>query len=137
MSILNDKKRFVLEHAAMRERWGDRPRLRSDSSRTRVWWEYELRLEGNLLLIKIEYPSDYPASPPDVVIETSLPSGTPHVLPGNRMCWYYPGETARNRNIWSPSKDTAAVAVGAAYRWFLAFLAWRTLGEWPVPDAVG
>lgn len=147
MSIADDKKRLVLEHAAMRERWGDAPRWCCDRSRRHFWWESEVRLEGNVFLIKIVYPDEYPAKPPDILIETPLPLGTPHLLPvetplpfphllpGRKMCWYYPGESKRNRNIWNPSRDTAAMAMGVAYRWFLSFLVWEATGEWPFPDA--
>ena len=55
---------------------------------------------------------------------------------GNRMCWYYPGENKRNRNMWCPSKDTASMCVGVAQRWFYAFLVWLSIGKWPVPDAL-
>jgi len=133
-----DKKRLVLEHAAMMERWSAlQPRLCRNASGSQLWWEMNLKGEGgNRLPIKIEYPADYPASPPNIVIRCSMPAGTPHRLVGNRMCWYYPGESKRNRNMWCPSKDTAAMCVGVAQRWFYAFLVWLSIGEWPVPDAL-
>ncbi|MBU0719173.1 MAG: hypothetical protein KJ749_13060 [Planctomycetes bacterium] len=136
MSILSDKKRLVLEHAAMRERWGDGARWCCDKSRTKFWWEYDVHVEGNHFPIHVVYPSDYPSSPPDIIIKAQLPKGTPHVLPRRRMCWYYPGETKRNRNVWNPSRDTAALCIGVAHRWFIAFLVWQATDEWPVPDAV-
>jgi len=133
-----EKKRLVLEHAAMMERWSALdPQLCRNSSGDHLWWELELKAEGgNRLPIQIDYPLDYPASPPDIIVRTSLPSGTPHLLGGRRMCWYYPGENKRNRNIWCPSKDTAAMCVGVAQRWFYAFLVWMSTGTWPVPDAL-
>ena len=133
-----DKKRLVLEHNAMMERWSSlQPRLCRDASGRSLWWELDLKGEGNNRLpIKIAYPSDYPSRPPDIVVRTSLPPGTPHLLPGNRMCWYYPGQNKRNRNIWCPSRDTAAMCIGVAQRWFYAFLVWLTTKKWPVPDAV-
>ncbi len=137
MSLLTDKRRLVLEHAAMRERWGDAPRFRYNNSPNHFWWEHVVRIEGNEFPIRIDYPDDYPATPPEIVIGTGMPSGTPHLLGGNRICWFYPGETKRNRNIWDPSRDTAAMCVGVAQRWFLAFLVWQVTGEWPVPDAYG
>lgn len=132
-----DSKRLVLEHAAMMERWSAlEPRLRSDAS-GQLHWELTLHAEGgNRLPIKIVYPSGYPADAPDIVALTSLPSGTPHLLPGNRICWRHPSESKRNRNIWCPSKDTAALCVGVAQRWFYAFLVWLSTSKWPVPDAV-
>ncbi len=133
-----DNKRLVLENATMMERWpAFQPRLCRNSSGSRLWWELELRAEGgNRLPIRIEYPADYPASPPDIVVRKSLPSGTPHMLSGDRICWRYPGEHKHNRNMWCPSKDTAAMCVGIAQRWFYAFLVWLSTGVWPVPDAL-
>ena len=133
-----DSKRLVLEHAAMMERWAPlNPRFCRNQTGTQFWWELELRGEGaNRLPIRIEYPGNYPASPPQIMIATSLPTGTPHVIGSNRMCWYYPGEDRRNKNIWCPSHDTAATCVGVAQRWFLAFLIWLSTNEWPVPDAL-
>lgn len=133
-----DNKRLVLEYRAMMERWAAlQPRLRAAPDGTNLRWELELRAEGgNRLPITIEYPADYPSSPPIIRVLCRLPSRTPHLLLGNKMCWYYPGENSRNRNIWDPGKDTAAMCVGVAMRWFYAFLVWLTTGDWPVPDAV-
>jgi ubiquitin-protein ligase len=132
-----DNQRLVFEYNAMMERWPALgPHLCRDKTGRSLWWEMVLRGEGgNQLPILIEYPPGYPASPPTIVIGTSLPVGTPHLLPGNRMCWYYPGEHTRDRNTWCPSRDTAAMCVGVAQRWFYAFLVWLSLGKWPVPDA--
>jgi hypothetical protein len=144
MAIQDVPRRLVQEHSAMRERWGQAPRWCCNPSRTQYWWEYEIGLEGSTLPIRIAYPPDYPASPPEIIINAALPAGTPHLinlvrtsLPGARMCWYFPGENRRDRNIWNPASDTAALAIGAAHRWFLAFLMWLSTGQWPVPDAVG
>lgn len=133
-----ENKRLVLEVYAMKERWSAlQPQLCRNAAGDRLWWEVELQAEGeNRLPIRIEYPPDYPASPPDILIQASMPKGTPHLLSGNKMCWYYPRESKRRRNVWCPSKDTAAMCVGVAQRWFLAFLVWLTTGNWPVPDAL-
>lgn len=127
----------------MRERWGDAPRWCCDPARTVYWWEYELHLENNVFPLRIAYPEDFPASPPELILTVALPAGTPHIwfecrtsLKGPRLCWFYPGETGRSRNVWNPSTDTAAMAIGAAYRWCLAFLVWQSSGQWPVPDAI-
>ena len=136
MSILSDIRRLVLEHRKMRERWGQTAKWCCDPSRTTYWWEVPIRVEGNTFQVRILYPENYPACPPEIIIDSPLPAGTPHLLTGRRMCWFFPGETQRNQNKWSPAEDTAALAVGVAYRWFLAFLVWNTTGQWPVPDAV-
>ncbi len=132
-----DKRRLVIEHQAMLERWSDlQPRLRANADGTQVSWELELRAEGNRLPIRIEYPADYPASPPSIVICREMPANTPHYYPkSKRMCWLYPDEKKRHRNIWSPSRDTAAMCVGVGQRWFYAFLVWLSTGRWPVRDA--
>lgn len=142
MSILSDKRRLVLEHAAMRERWGDGPRWCCDAARTTYWWDYDLKIEENVFPVRIAYPDDYPASPPEIILRCAMPSNTPHLwpntrtrLPGTRLCWFYPSESSRTRNVWNPATDTAAMAIGAAYRWCLAFLVWLSTNRWPVPDA--
>jgi len=135
MSLLDEKKRLVLEFNAMRERWGTTPRLCSDKKRKRLWWEVPVKVENNVFQIKIIYPQDYPASPPDIFIITRLPEDTPHLYEGQEMCWMYPDETKHNRNRWSPAHDTAALAVGVAHRWFLAFLIYDATKQWPVPNA--
>jgi ubiquitin-protein ligase len=132
-----NKKRLVLEYSAMMERWSMfRPQLCRDASGRMLWWDLDLRAEGNSLPIRIEYPANYPASPPEIIVRVPLPAGTPHLLGGKRMCWRYPGEDKRNRNIWSPGHDTAATCVGVAQRWFYAFLVWMTVGTWTVKDAL-
>lgn len=143
MSIATDKHRLMLEHRAMRERWGDAARWCCNANRTTYWWEYTARVEGNEFPIRVAYPDDYPVSPPDVILSAKLPDGTPHViwtqnvpLPGPRMCWYYPNESKRRRNVWNPGTDTAAMAIGVAHRWCLAFLVWLSTGHWPVPDVI-
>ena len=143
-------KRLVLEYNAMRERWGERPRLCKNASGKRLWWEFDIHLEGNTLPIKIVYPDNYPSAPPQIITSAPLPGDTPHVLPGNwpipqllaggtRLCWNDPRDT-RSINKWAPSRDTAALCISIAQQWFLAFLVWystpnRTFGDWPVPDS--
>ena len=133
-----DNRRLVLENNAMMERWSMlRPQLCRDRTGKSLWWQLELRADGgNRLPIRIGYPADYPASPPNIVVRTSLPTGTPHLLTGRRMCWYYPGENKHQRNMWCPGRDTAAMCVGVAQQWFYAFLVWLSIGKWPVPDAL-
>ena len=133
-----DNKRLVLEYRAMMERWPAlHPVFCRSKAGDRLWWEVTLQAEnGNTLPLKIVFPEDYPASPPDIVICEQMPPNTPHVLPGNRMCWRYPDEQKRSRNMWSPSRDTAAMCVSVAQKWFYAFLVWISIREWPVPDAL-
>jgi ubiquitin-protein ligase len=131
--LRDDSRRLVQEVRAVKERWGGRAVLRDDGRRT--WWEVELLAEGNRLPVRVEYPDNYPASPPRVVPLKALPPNTPHRIEGN-LCWYYQG-SRRSRNRWDPGRDSAAVVIGAAHRWFLAFLVWTTTGTWPVGDAIG
>ena len=107
-----NKTRLVIENSAMAERWSAlRPTLRWDKPKGRLWWDLVLQAEGNRLPIRIVYPPEYPARAPAIVVCTSLPNGTPHVLPPNelsdgfyRMCWHYPGEIKHNENIWCPGR---------------------------------
>lgn len=147
-----DNKRLVLEYNAMRERWGDSPVLCKSSNGKLLWWEYELQQEKNIFPVMIAYPNNFPAEPPQIITKALLPKDTPHILPdkeelfgkqllpGKRLCWIYPGDK-RNINKWCPSRDTAAMCITVAMRWFLAFQVWystpnRTFDDWPVPDAV-
>jgi len=134
-----DKKRLVQEYMAMMQKWSHwDPKLCRNADGSKIWWEVTVRAEGdNRLPIKIEYPPDYPASPPSIFILTPLPDGTPHRYPAdNRMCWIYPGEKTRQRDMWNPSTHTAALCVAVAWQWFNAFLVWITLGRWPIRDAL-
>ena len=147
-----DNKRLILEYNAMRERWGERPVLNKSSDGKKLWWEFEVKQEGNMFPLKIVYPDNYPIEAPQIITDASLPEGTPHILPdkeeifgkqllpGKRLCWIYPGDK-RSNNKWCPSRDTAAMCVTVAMQWFVAFLVWystpnRTFDDWPVPDAL-
>ena len=134
-ALLQDKKRLVLEHQAMLERW-PRARWCRNAAGTDFWWEFTIKGEAGDMRIKVEYPSNYPAAPPTIQVLDSLPSGVPHLLGGQHLCWIYPGEKRRSTNMWKPSQDTAATAIAAACRWYYAFVVWLALGEWPVPDAL-
>lgn len=129
MRLCDDSRRLVLEEQAMRRHWGAAPRLRDDGRR--MWWEMVITEFGNELPIRIVYPSGYPSCPPEIEAVEHLPSGTPHVLPGRHLCWRSHGSDRRAEDIWNPALDTAALTVGVAKRWFLAFLTWRDSGKWP------
>ena len=132
MCIARDKRRLVLEYAAMRERWGDTARLCANHNATELWWEYVLQHGGgNRMPIRVVYPEGYPSMPPVLKVMCDMPCGTPHLMAGNEICWLPHGGTNRARNRWDPACDTAAVALGAAHRWYLAFLVWVTTGSWP------
>lgn len=135
MSLIKNKERLVLEYSAMKERWGDRAVWCCNSARTKFWWDYTITGCGNEMPIRILYPESYPSKPPTIRVMCDLPPSTPHLLPHNTMCWIYPGERRRTNNKWDPARDTAAVAVGAAHRWYMAFMVWITTGRWPVKDA--
>ena len=127
-----DKRRLVQEVRAMRERWGDGPQL-CIGPRGELYWALELIQEGNRLAIRIVYPPDYPFSPPAIIPAEPLPEDTPHRV-GTELCWHSHGEERHSRNRWDPSRDTAALCVGVAERWFLAFLVWFSTGDWPVKN---
>lgn len=129
-----NKERLVLEYMAMRDRWGEKPKLCQNDSEL-VWWEYDLLLEGNNFPIKIIYPKSYPSRAPKIISVSSLPNSTPHIfLDDHRLCWRLPSASTSN-NQWQPSRDTAAVCIGVAYQWFAAFLVWNTIGVWPIEEA--
>jgi len=93
-----DKERLVLEYMAMRDRWGDKPKLCQDDES--IWWEYNLFLEGNNFPIRIIYPQSYPSKAPKIICMVGLPSTTPHVyLADHRLCWRKPSSSTSN-NKW-------------------------------------
>ncbi len=129
-----DKERLVLEHMAMRDRWGDKPKLCSNSKKSTIWWEYTVCLEKCKFPIKIIYPDLYPSDSPEIKCMMRLPSKTPHRYDYNILCWHRSVSSNYN-NSWEPSRDTAALCIGVAYKWFMAYLVWRTTDEWPVEHA--
>jgi len=141
-----DGRRLVLENRAMVRHYGEGPQLCKGRSGKVLYWDYTIHQEGNSLPIKIAYPGNYPASPPQIITTAKLPDDTPHImpgkslLPGKKLCWHYPGDK-RQINSWDPGRDTAALCVSVAKQWFLAFLIWystpdRSFEDWPIPDAV-
>jgi len=104
-----------------------------------LYWTGEVRVEGRRFPVDCIYPAAYPAVPPVLATKMALPADCPHVLGpaptgGRAICWISPSTTEAHRR-WNPVRHTAATALGAAQRWFLALLVFQTLGVWPVDDA--
>lgn len=116
--------RLELERQAMEELFETRVRLarRGDA----LCWEATLRESGRSLDVFIVYPGEYPVRPPTIESAKPLPV-TPH-SPGNtrQFCW-----VPYTNSEWNPARDTAAVALLAAGRWYAALLVFQTLGHWP------
>ncbi len=120
-----DRRRLLLEIQAMQERHGDRARL--DRRGDTLYWRTEVHESGRTLPVEIIYPDTYPAFPPEIHSATDLPP-SPHRLGLRVLCWT---NSFSSSSDWNPGRDTAAICVVAAQRWFAAFLVYRTTGIWP------
>ena len=127
------KERLVVEYLAMRECWGDKPKLCKDKH-GRLWWEYVIHLEKNKFPIKIIYPESYPSTPPNIKC-TVLGRDVPHMYNDDKYICWMKNSSRKSNNQWEPSRDTAALCIGVAYRWFMAYLVWQATEEWPVDHA--
>ena len=124
IGLLADKRRLVAEVRAMQERYGDLAVLRR--VKNRLFWEYTVTESGRHFPIQVIYPRRYPIEPPRILSLLCLPC-SPHQLVDNEVCW-----TDRAAQLeWNPSRDTAAVCIHAAHRWFACLLVFLTLGAWP------
>jgi ubiquitin-protein ligase len=122
--LLKDKKRLVAEVRAMEERYGGLATLRFQNRV--LYWEYTVVESGRRFPIHVPYPRRYPFEPPRIISLLGLPP-SPHQLSGNELCW-----TNRiYQSEWNPARDTAAVCIHAAHRWFACLLVFLTLGHWP------
>lgn len=124
-SLLHDQRRLVAEVRAMDDRYRKLATLMRDGDN--VYWLCTIRQSGKELRVKIIYPPTYPHTPPELhVLDRLAPS--PHLIGGNRICWI---DVYGAHSDWNPGRDTAAVALTAAYRWFACYLIYQTLGKWP------
>ena len=121
--ILEDKPRLVFEVRSMNLLFGDRARLRQRGSL--VYWDYTVRESGREFPIEVRYPDEYPAVPPEIYSVKRLPY-TPHRLGDHDPCWINPVV-----NEWNPARDTAAICVHVAHKYFACALVYVTLGHWP------
>ncbi|HOX02158.1 MAG TPA: hypothetical protein P5555_07355 [Candidatus Paceibacterota bacterium] len=123
--LLHDPRRLAIETQAMAERAGRGAILRAKGGQ--VYWECTIRECGREFPIRIIYPPGYPSVPPRIESVYPLPA-CPHALGLHELCWISPITTASD---WNPARDTAAVCVNAAHRWFACLLIYRTAGRWP------
>lgn len=79
--------------------------------------------------IKILYPNDYPARPPEAyVLEPEIVSQK-HQFTDGQLCLFNPkdGKTYG----WNPARSTAATVIGWAVEWLYAYYTWQATGDWP------
>ncbi len=130
-------RRIVVESAIVARDYPDRFRLILTLENLPAW-SGDAPVEGQNAPIAVVYPLTYPADPPVVRIGVNIPRNCPHILERKNdyavICWIG-GRFVDPRRRWKPHVHTAATAIRAAQRWLLAFLAWREIGDWPVPDA--
>lgn len=97
------------------------------------WLKSSLHHE-NAYLVSVVYPRGFPDEAPEVVIHgPAIPSGTPHLLSGNRPCLYMPSEGPRHG--YDPARTTAATLVAWTALWIHAFETWQDTCEWPGEEA--
>jgi hypothetical protein len=123
--LLQDRKRLVAEVRAVQEKFGSRAVLRCEKGQ--LFWQYTVEESGRRFPIEVRYPKYYPARPPHVYSVLQLPY-SPHQLANNELCWI---DQFSLRGDWNPARDTAAVCINAAHRWFACLLVYLTLGKWP------
>jgi hypothetical protein len=123
--LVDDKKRLVAEVRAMQEKFGELAVLRYDKGQ--LYWQYTVRESGRHFPIEVRYPRQYPAKPPRVYSLLPLPH-SPHQLVNNELCWI---DQYSFRGEWNPARDTAAICVHAAHRWFACLLVYLSVGKWP------
>ena len=120
-----DPRRLEIERRAMHEAFGSDVVLLQQG--TTLFWKATLRESGRELGVKIVYPEAYPNKPPIIVSDKPLPPSPHSPAGGTTFCWIpYSGN-----GDWNPSRDTAAVALAVAYRWYASLLVYLTLGRWP------
>ena len=133
----NLKRRLVTELAIVRRKFGNEFRLESTAESYRV--SGFIRVESQSLAARVDYPSVYPLTPPEVRLAIQTSQGCPHILGIDngwvKICWIGTGNAMTGRRRWDPHRHTAATALLAAQRWLAAMLAWQQLGRWPVADA--
>jgi len=129
--------RIVWEAAALRQQFPG-CMTRVDDGTGALCWRGMIPVEGSECPVTCSYPLAYPAVPPVLMTSLDLPPDCPHILGSNHaghiLCWISPRATGKRRR-WDPLRHTAATALGAAQRWFLALLVYRAKGVWPVDDA--
>lgn len=123
--LLQDQHRLVAEVRAMQERFGDRAVLRRRGDT--LYWEYTVHESGRSFPIEIRYPATYPINPPEICSLKPLPP-SPHQLGRNLPCWI---DAYSGHSDWNPARDTAAICINAAHRWFACLLVYLTTGKWP------
>jgi ubiquitin-protein ligase len=123
--LLDNKNRLVAEVRTMQQKYANRAVLRQWDDE--LGWEYAVRESGREYPIKILYPKNFPASAPRIVSVNRLPS-SPHQLGGGELCWVNHWTW---QSDWNPSRDTAAVCIPAAHRWFACLLIYLSKGKWP------
>lgn len=123
--LLDNKNRLVAEVRAMQQKYAARAILKQWGHE--LGWEYTVMESGREFPVRIVYPDNYPDSPPRILSVKKIPS-SPHQLGDHELCW-------TNRwsleSEWNPCRDTAAVCIPAAHRWFACLLIYLTTNNWP------
>lgn len=119
-------RRLALEEGIMQKLFGERFKLARQPD-GRLSWKGTIAYENQTLEIAVIYPDNYPSRPPEILALQPL-KPSPHQLLGNLMCWI---DTYSSRCPWDPGRDTAAMAVGAARRWFMCYLIYLVTKRWP------
>jgi hypothetical protein len=122
--------RLSVEVDAMRERF---PSFRlAAADQGQYCWAGRLRssIGGKRYAVRVTYPWSFPDEAPVVTFDRHrFPSGTPHLLNGNRPCLYLP--SGGPRNGYDPARTTAATMVAWTALWIHAYETWKATEVWP------
>ena len=112
------------------------PFRREQKNRIYVMGIVHSSASGNEYEVRINYPSDYPYSPPEpfftrmVNTPLALPrtrpiSSAPHRYSNGKLCILNPSQD------WFADRCHMGTIIGFTGRWFLAYEYWALTGRWP------
>ena len=130
MALIDDDRRLALEVRAVKERWGEAPKLILDANKM-LYWELTVTVHGRSFPLHVIYPPGYPAAAPQIKVLGGTDRNAPAQYGDSYACWIDPRERGRPEDAWDPGRDTAAEVITVAYRWCSAYLVWEATGNWP------
>jgi hypothetical protein len=124
---LRDRARLVKEEEQMRQASSSAELRQVDG---KLAWIDELPSSATRRRFKlmIEYPENFPYSPPKAFVLSPEVDGAPHRLADGSLCLF--------ANPWTAAglKTTARMVWTRAVVWFFAYEVWLVTGEWQAPQ---
>ncbi|MFC1960760.1 hypothetical protein ACFLYO_08620 [Chloroflexota bacterium] len=126
-------KRLRVEVEAMRSTFGDSFRLIVPRKGALHWvGEVDINMTGvpkRTHLVKIIYPPDYPARPPEAYVLKPYIYSQKHQFEDGQLCLFNPKDGTTYG--WNPSRSTVVTVAGWAIQWLYAYYTWKQIGVWP------